>query len=320
MQRSIAPLIIVVSVAFAWTVPRAHAQEETPTEEVDPTAEARALFERGIALTNEERWGEALEYFRRSRAQVDRPSTAFNMAVALLHLGRPTEGLSTLDEYLRASEDDPREVARREEARELLELALRSIAKLTLTIDPPSALVRIDGVLHGGEGATRELQIDPGTHSVSVGADGYTSSTFELSALDGELLAREVRLEEVVRPARLRVTTGIDAARILVDGAEVGQGAWMGDLEPGEHRIEVRADGHETFRKTVALSRAERLDVRASLVPRGSGTWIESPWLWIVGSVLVVGAGVGVGVALATSGSASPYGGSTGVVLEGLRY
>ena len=50
--------------------------------------EARVLFERGLALTDEERWAEALEYFRRSRAISERPSGVYNAAVALYHLGR----------------------------------------------------------------------------------------------------------------------------------------------------------------------------------------------------------------------------------------
>ena len=38
-------------------------------------AEARALFEQGLEYAQQERWGEALVYFRRSHVIVERPST-----------------------------------------------------------------------------------------------------------------------------------------------------------------------------------------------------------------------------------------------------
>ena len=54
----------------------------------DGVAEAQALFRRGLELGEENRWADALEHFRRSLARVARPSTLFNIGVALGRLGR----------------------------------------------------------------------------------------------------------------------------------------------------------------------------------------------------------------------------------------
>lgn len=296
----------------------------TPMPDADPerVAEARALFEQGIAYAGQERWGEALEYFRRSRRLVDRPSTAFNVAVALLRLGRPTEAQRALVEYLDVAGEAPSEEERRAEARRLLELALRSIATVELIVEPADADVRVDGELIAGDTAQRRLPLDPGTHAVRVTAEGFVPQSFELSLLDGETTRREVTLvpDPTPRgPARLTIASSVASARIHIDSEEVGQGTWTGELEPGRHRIEVRAEGHEPFRRTVSLSPAERLDLQASLSHIREPGLFERPLFWIVAGALVVGAGVAIGVAVG-SGTEDPYPGTTGVVLQGLRF
>lgn len=168
------------------------------TPETPEQNEARELFSRGVELSEQERWGEALELFRRSRAITERPSTTFNIAVALLRLGRPTEALTALRDYLRIA--GPEEEARRAEAQELLELALSSVAELTLTIDPPFAEVRVDGELQAGDTRERVLTLDPGTHNVRVSADRYEADSFEVSLLTAERVAREVTLDPVPDP------------------------------------------------------------------------------------------------------------------------
>lgn len=286
----------------------------------DREAEARSLFEQGIAYRDQERWGEALEYFRRSWAQVERPSTAFNLAVVLLRLARPSETLRALDDYLRLS-DPEAEAERREEARRLLELALGSIARVTLTLDPTSAIVRVDGQPVGGGGAVRELTLDPGTHSARVEAEGYEPQTLEIAVLDGEVTRRAVTLVRRPRPtgpARLRITASVATATIHLDGEVVGQGTWLGEVEPGRHRVEVRDEGFVPFRRTLEAEAGEQLEVQAALSRREEEGLLDSSLFWIVAGAVVVAAGVGLGVALA-SGTEDPYGGTTGVVLLGLR-
>ena len=280
--------------------------------------DARALFERGVELADEERWGEAVEYFRRSRALEPRAVTVFNLAAALMRLGRPTAALEALEDYAQlAGEDDPR----REDARELSEVALAAVAHLTLTVEPPGARLRVDGELAAGEGATRELRLDPGEHRLSLEAEGHLPESLVVALLDGERAARSVALAlrtEPTGPARLRVTSDRADAVILVDDREVGRGTYLAELEPGDHVVEVRAEGFEPFRRSFTLGAAERRDVQAALAPIESTPLVEEPALWITVSGVVL-AGVAAGIAIAAlSGTDAPYGGSTGVVIFGL--
>jgi len=294
------------------------AQEAEPES---PPADARALFERGIEYSDQERWGEAVEYFRRSWALLERPSTAYNLAVALLRLGQPTGALDALEDFLRVADGDD---SRRPRARELLETALAAIAHVTMTVEPATAVVRVDGSLVGGEGPVRELRLDPGQHNVRVEAEHHEPEAITIAVVDGERVQRSVtlaHLPEPTGPATLRVTSAVAGASILVDGVEVGQGTYVDELEAGEHVVEVRASGHQPFRRTLLLSAGERHDLHASLLEDGSGGLLEDPVFWLVvgGAALLVGGAIAIGVAVGSQPDA-PYGGNTDVILQGLRF
>ena len=205
---------VIVGLLCLGAAAEARAQEEPLPEQAEhvepPDAagsevdEARELFLRGVELSEQERWGEALELFRRSRAITDRPSTTFNIAVALLRLGRPTEGLTALRDYLRIA--GPEDEARRAEAQELLELALSSVAELTLEVEPPFAEVRVDGALQAGDTRERVLTLDPGAHTVRVSAERHEPEAFEVSLLTAERASRHVTLQRLPDPIVRPVT------------------------------------------------------------------------------------------------------------------
>lgn len=300
----------------------AEAQEDTAqgAETVaNPRREARRLFEEGVAMTEQERWGEALEYFRRSRALVDRPSTTFNIAVALLRLGRPTEAMRALEDFLRSDEGAPNS-AKRRQARELLEMALKSIARLDLRVGPENAEVRVNGELQAGAGLVREIVLDPGRHTVRVTAEGFEAQTFEVSMLDGERVQRELTLERVVdTTTELEITANVPGATIYVDGVPVGASSWRAEVTPGRHDILVEADGHETFRREVQVTEGDRISLVATLarVAEEPSVW-SSPWLWVGVGVAVVGAGTVAAIMLSNDGNG--YGGTTGIRISALSF
>jgi hypothetical protein len=160
----------------------------------DPAAEARTLFDEGVGFADRERWGEALAYFQRSRALVERPSTVFNIANALVRLGRHREALGAFADYLRLS-DPVRDAERRAEALRMRDESQAALATLALTDVAPGAAVRLDGALQPGEGASRELVFDPGAHAVDVTLDAWQPLRFEFTALPGAHLTRSAAMQ-----------------------------------------------------------------------------------------------------------------------------
>jgi tetratricopeptide (TPR) repeat protein len=91
----------------------------------DGSTEARAHFDRGVALAERQRWDEALDAFQRAASIERRPSTLFNIAHALTRLGRPRDALVALDAYLATPDADVERVRR---ARSMREDAVRAAA------------------------------------------------------------------------------------------------------------------------------------------------------------------------------------------------
>lgn len=111
-----------------------------------------------------------------------------------------------------------------------------------------------------------------------------------------------------------------DAARARVDGYEV---ATTAHLDPGEHKLEVRADGYKLFSDTFTLAEAERLTLRVALVPvapepaprlqlSAAEQPVESPriyerwWFWTAIGVAVAG-GVVATLVLTSDPGERPY-------------
>ena len=137
-------------------------------------------------------------------------------------------------------------------------------------------------------------------------------------ALADALLAAFSELdEEQVEPATLTVAVDTLGARVWVDGKELGtfrgEALQRADLPAGSHRIEVRAEGRESWTRHVALHPGENVRVEAGLVPlpvvvlavppppapSPAPRWRWSPVLWVgVGvSVAAVALAVGFGSA-----------------------
>jgi len=212
-------MLRVPAIAAAWLVfvslapSRALAQrEDTAT-----LREARTLFERGLELSDQERWGEALGFFRRSRALAPRPSTIYNVALVLQRLGRLGEAATSYEEFLTVA---PVNDERRGEAQHQLEMVRASMAELRLRVTPPDAIVTVDGAAAAGTGASRSLSLDPGEHRVVVAASGRQSQTLTLSVSPGAAEERAISL----RPAEIGagLTESSAAAGVRDEGEESG--------------------------------------------------------------------------------------------------
>lgn len=305
----------------------AHAQPEPLSPETEGAAEelapdiveARAFFERGRALATDERWSEAVDAFERSRELVPRPVTIFNLGLSLYALDRYVEVTEVLAHYLATVDrTDVAEAASIAEADRLLGEARRRVVHLVLEVEPEHATVTIDGQLTDA-GAERERTLNPGTHVVRAEAPGFEARLLEVATERGQHVRRALDLESTARPALLTLHVEPAGATLEVDGVLVVNAQNL-ELEQGNHRVEVRLDGHESLVRVVELAEGERLALDMRLPPTRR-RWYQSAVLWtVVGVVAASAVGVGLGVGLSGGGSESTgSGGSTGVVLSTLR-
>jgi tetratricopeptide (TPR) repeat protein len=86
-------------------VARQQAQVKAPPPSSDAlTAEARAFFERGLALFRRKQYAAALEAFAAARRFVPLPELAYNLALTSERLGRSGEAVDHYRAYLRESQ------------------------------------------------------------------------------------------------------------------------------------------------------------------------------------------------------------------------
>lgn len=311
------PLAVsLLSFALVTTAtPRIGAQTPSAAPSNDPRiAQARALFEDGLRLVEAERWGEALEFFQRSRALVERPSTLFNVGSVLVRLGRMAEAISTLEQFLRLS-DVRANAAERAEAQRLLSEASAAQGRLTLTLNVPDVEVSLDGVILTGTGPQRSFVVDPGAHRLRASARGYEDASAQVSVLPGAAQSLEFALAP--RPSLLVLSIAPTQARVTLDRADRGT-ARRFDVHPGVHSIRVEADGYVSLDREAFVATGQTTSLDLTLARRPPSRITSSPWFWVVAGVVVVGATTAI-VAATLSDQQPPYGGSTDTVLSAIR-
>lgn len=310
-------LVMSVIVIVAGMSHPAGAQDDAAASERATTPEAtaleaRMLFEDGVRASRDERWAEALDSFRRSRALVPRASTLFNIAIALDRLGRLRESIAAIDEYLTISDATADAVDRAEATRLRIE-GLARLGRLTVRVTPPGAMLELDGA-ELEAGTTQE--VDPGDHVLTATAPGHLTQRVQVAVRPGADVERVIELEsarEDVTTARLAITTDVDGALLYVDDREVGVGEASLELAPGAHRVRAVAPGRRTFEQEVTLEAGEARALSADL-PRVHVELLEDPIFWgIFGASLAAAIGVGVGVGVYVATEPQPYGGSIGM-------
>lgn len=141
-----------------------------------------------------------------------------------------------------------------------------------------------------------------------------------------EVDARIVALQQAV--GSLEITASVDGASVTLDGEKLGATPLLPaivDVNPGQHRLEISAEGFQTYRHAVDVTKGQRLGLRAELksLVKVVRVEVEKPqkpvykrwyfWTAMVG-VLVVAGGVTGGV-LATQRK----GPEEGLVLPGVK-
>jgi hypothetical protein len=276
-------------------------------------AEARRLFDEGRAHADAERWPAAVTSFESSRALLERPSTVFNLASALVRVGRSLDALEALAVLERIA-DPRRDRVMLAGVPALRERAESSILHVVLTVSPDTAALEVDGEPIEGVGPRRELTLDPGAHSASLSLAGFTTERVEIA--QG---STEVAITLRPRLARVHIEPSLTSAAVTVDGTARGMGEVDVELEAGPHVLEVTATGHEPLTRQIDVEPGAELTVAADLVPiaRPVATGTDLPLivgLSIGGFLVLAGVATALGVVLGVTTEA-PSGGTTNTVI-----
>jgi tetratricopeptide (TPR) repeat protein len=241
----------------------------------DATDRGRAAFERGVELSRDENWPEALSAFREAAAARDHPRVEYNIAYCERSLGRYTAAIAALNIALR--HPDALEADELKIATELLALSKRTVVHLAVTLEPAAAALAVDGM-------PLRADDDPATYRVAVDERG-ASAPIGLSSFG-----------LVLDPG----------THVSVNGREVGLAPIEIQRPAGTYRVEIAHDHYETYAATLVLQPGQRVAWTAKLNPERDRI-IRTWWFW-TGVVAVVAGGAVLTYALTrASPQPSPY-------------
>ncbi len=117
------------------------------------------------------------------------------------------------------------------------------------------SVVFVDGRRIGP--APQTIGLEAGAHSVRVEKEGFQRFEREVQIVPGRTLQLEARLERAL--PSLTVRADVAGAQVFLDRKFLGEApVTVRDVEPGRHRINVSAEGHEGYAEDLEITAGAR--------------------------------------------------------------
>ena len=137
---------------------------------------------------------------------------------------------------------------------------------LSVDSEPSGAAVAIDGKDRGQSPWIGPLAAGP--HTVVVRMEGRREAETSFVMPKGRDLSLRLALPaaQVNQAPHITVATVPPGAAVLVDGAEVGISPWTGEVEAGDHRLQIALAGFQKQEKKVAVTKSRDAEVTFALL------------------------------------------------------
>lgn len=288
-------LLLVASPGVAWAQPRS---VPAPPRAPADLARAKELRQKGHQHFDEQRYAEALAFYKESYQFSGDPALLYNIGRAHQLLNEAPEALGAFEAFLAAA--PPELKAKVQGLEETVAEARKKVATLTLTSNVTGArvLVRKKEI---GTTPLRAVRLLAGEADLEILSDTHEPLARKLTLQGGESMTLELNLTPRKQAGGLLIVRSpVPGARVLVDGRPLGGAPAEVQLDPGEHRVSLLAEGHKDTSLAVVIAAGERRELDVDLEKKARPSrW----WLWAgAGAILV--AGVALTVALTTERSA----------------
>jgi hypothetical protein len=171
------------------------------------------------------------------------------------------EAYAAYDEWLRTYGAKATPAKKKAAEARRKELALRT-GHLTFEVTEPGAAVTVDDRSVGTTPLAVPLRLSAGPHRVRITKDGFVPFDQAPNVAAGAISLLQVKLEAQTTKGRVSVKekTG-KPLRVLVDGVDMGEAPWTGDVEAGPHDIGGRGTGVVAAPEKVTVERGKTKDV-----------------------------------------------------------
>jgi hypothetical protein len=244
--------------------------------------EGRRHFEQGVALYEEGNHLGALAEFQAAYDTAPASTILFNIGLTQKALFRYTEAIETLQRYMVDGVNDGKLTPERfAQVRQLIDEMKSLLAPVTFVLVPPAAKLTIDGrptVVP----SDRVVQLAAGTHVAEVNAEGHEPQRRQFTVAAGVGVTQEIRLAQIVRTGKVRVTSSEPNTRVTVDGKDRGFTPLELELAAGGHQLDARSEGFEPLRSEVMLAAGQErnLDLEMRRPPPSERPVYKKWWFW----------------------------------------
>ncbi len=131
---------------------------------------------------------------------------------------------------------------------------------------PQGATVRLDSETAAPLGTTplRAVRIRNGAHTLLFTRDGFIPGSVQVNVTR----SRETFTGTLVQGGSIYVSADVDGAQVFLDGNAVGTTPGrINNVQPGQHVVEIRQTGMQTFRDTVTVGAGAVASINASMRP-----------------------------------------------------
>lgn len=180
------------------------------------------------------------------------------VAAAELALDHVVEAYEAYDDALKSF--PTLAAAKKADAEKRLKELDARVSLLSVRTPEPGASVSIDGKPAGASPVT--VRVAAGLHKVRVEKDGFAPVERGEDVRGGGRTVIEIALVREAKTGRLVVREkGGRPIHVLVDGKEVGDAPWEGEVAPGAHEVGARAAGLGAPSQRVEVAAGQRVEV-----------------------------------------------------------
>jgi hypothetical protein len=255
-------LTVILSAPSGFAAPKAP-KPKTVREEL-PDA-ARKDWDAARDLLDTSDFAGALVEYQRAYDLSKNPRVLYNVAVCQKNLRHYARAEATFKQELT---EGAGKISAQEEAD--VKAAIQALDPFVSTVDVTAnetgATLLIDGEAAGQSPFDKPVPIDVGPHEIRLHKDGFVDAVQTLTIAGGTPAKAALNIDPAVKKATVSVTvTGAPGASVLIDGIDMGQAPFKGEVVAGRHTFEARAPGYVTARQTTDVLYKEPLNLALDL-------------------------------------------------------
>jgi hypothetical protein len=138
-----------------------------------------------------------------------------------------------------------------EDVKDAIHALEQFVSTVEVTASEAGATLFIDADEAGTTPFLAPVPIDVGPHALRLHKDGFADVTHNVTIAGGAPAKASFVLDPLVKKTLVTITvSGAPVANVVIDGIDMGQSPFKGELAAGRHTFEARAPGFVTARQT----------------------------------------------------------------------